>query len=177
MKKSVRLLLATVVLTVACVSPIFATETTLPAEKNLITQNDANVRKAVSTLVKFDENCGSEAKLAMHTIVDTAQSDVVKSRISEQQNFIVYLNNVVANDLEAERIKKGNVAALTDVVKVNPGFQPQLDAAIAEYNNAVAKRMADQAAIGTAQAELNALHIQLLSEVSAIGLTDADTIR
>ena len=174
MKRSIKILLTTLALTIACVSPVFATEEKLANEVKLITDRNDNVSNALSSVVQFDNNCGEEAKNSMHHIVDIVSVDVISSRLTEEQNYINYLKAVVGNAIETERVKKANVNALTDVVKVNPSFQPQLDAAIADYNKAVADHAAADAAIITAQNEFDALQAQLAAARAAKGAADAD---
>lgn len=152
MKKALALLLTTVALTVAFITPVLATEQTLTAESAMLTNKMIGLGKDLSTLVKFDDNCGAAAIASMDLLVDTGRADTVKSNIAEQQNYIAYLNARVGNAIETERVKKGNVNALTDLCKSNPSFQPQLDAAIADYNKAVADRQAAVQAIAEAQA-------------------------
>lgn len=176
MKKFSRVLLATLTLTLACVAPVFATEKNLSAEMNLLKEKDATISNALDTIVSFDNNCGSEAKSAIHTIVDIAASDSTKGMTEEQLNYIDYLKKVVVNLKETERIKKGNVAALTDLVKVNPSFQKELEAAVAEYNKAVADRVAGEQAIITAQDEFVKFNAALNDKKAAKGAKDADSI-
>lgn len=177
MKKFTRVLLATLTITLACAAPVFATEKNLSAEINLLKGKDATVSNALDTITSFDNNCGNEAKLAIHTIVDIADSDITKGMTEEQLNYIDYLKKVVVNLKETERIKKGNVAALTDLVKVNPSFQKELDAAVVEYNKAVADRVAGEQAIITAQEEFAKLNAALKDAKVAKGAKDADSVK
>lgn len=175
--KKIKLLLTSLLLTVAFTTPVFATETTLPAELKLIEERDSIVGNALSTVVSYDNNCGAEAKLAIHSLVDIARGDLKSSQITEAANYINYLKALLSNKLETERIKKQNVAALTDLVKVNPTFQTQLDAAVVEYNNAVADRVAVENAIVESQKILDEHASKMINNVAAKGALDADTIK
>lgn len=175
--KRIKLLLTTLALTAAFATPVFATETTLPAELQLIENRNTEIMNATSTLVSYDNNCGDNAKMAMHGLIDNIRADVKSSQISEDANYINYLKAVLGNAIETERIKKQNVGSLTDLVKVNPSFQPQLDAAIAEYNKAVADHAAAEAAIAQAQ-EAFMIHAQAMIATSqAKAASDADAIK
>lgn len=158
MKRSLKVLLTTIILTVAVVTPVFATESTIKAESDMLSKKMAGFSGDITTLVTFDNNCGADAIASMHSLVNTGRSDVVKSNLAEQENYINYLKACVGNAVEIERIKKQNVGALTDIVKVNPTMQPQLDAAIAEYNKAVADHQAALKAVDDAKAYFAALN-------------------
>ena len=177
MRKSIKLFLSTSALVVALVTPVFATVEKLPDEVTMIQNGRTALSNDISTLVSFDNQCGPEGKIAMHTIVDISQSDAVRAALSEQENYINYLKAVVGNKIELERIKKGNVAALQDLVKCNASMQPQLNAAIVEYNQAVADLAAANAAIIEAQNTFAAYNNNVASTVSAKGDKDSDTIR
>lgn len=142
MKKSVKVLLTTIVLMVAFVTPVFATESALSAESAMLEKKMAAFGGDLYTLVQFDNNCGAADIASMDMLVDTGRRDVVKSNLAEQENYIKYLEARVGNAIEIERIKKANVGSMADLVKVNPTYQAQYDAAVAEYNKAVADHQA-----------------------------------
>lgn len=177
MRKMTRYLLVTLVLTVACATPVFATEKNLSDEINMLHDRSVNVGNAMSTVLQFDNNCGPEAKIALHTLVDIARADLKSSSRTEIENYIKYLKAVVGNAIENERIKKSNIDALTDLVKVNPSFQTQLDEAVAEYNQAVAERVMAEAAIVEAQKAFDEYKISIINEVEARGNADPDRIK
>lgn len=177
MKKSIKVLLTTVILTVAMVSPVFATEANLNAEIQALKTGNASLSNAVTTLVTFDDKCNPADKQYIHQMVDAAMSNYDKSIATERQNYITYLNQVVGNKKEIVRIKKANIAAIQDLVKVNPSFQAQLDAAVAEYNQAVADCEAAQAYIAVAQGEFDALQAGINENRAAKSAGDADAIK
>ncbi|MDO4187493.1 MAG: hypothetical protein Q4D29_00755 [Lachnospiraceae bacterium] len=174
MKKKIVLLLTTVALTVLSVMPVFASETAISAEKALIANHVGGVNSAISTLVTFDNNCGEAAKTSMHAMLNGFNGDIKWSVGQEEDNYIKYLQACVGNALETERIKKQNVGAMADVVKVNPTFQPQLDAAVVDYNKAVADRLAAEAAVIDAKAQFAALNASFIDNIKGISASDAD---
>ena len=174
MKKKIALLLTTTLITVTNVVPVFATVTDIDAEKTLIINHMNGITNSISTLVSYDDNCGEAAKKSMNQLVDSFAGDVKWSIKQEQANYIYYLQACVGNALETEKIKNQNVGSMKDLVKVNPGFQPQLDAAIAEYNNAVANRMEAEAAVSDAKAQFEAFNNSLRAGVQARHTEDPD---
>ena len=158
MKKSVKVLFTTIILMVAFVTPVFATESSLSAESAMLEKKMAGFAGDISTLAQFDNNCGAAAVASFDQIIDNNRKDVFKSNVAEQLNYINYLNARVGNAVEIERVKLGNVNAMKDLCKVNPTFQPQLDAAVVEYNKAVADHQAALQAVADAKAYFDALN-------------------
>lgn len=167
MKKSLGLMIATVALTVLCVTPVFATESNLDAEGQLLADKMIGYNNAVSTLAAYDANCGGSAAASMHALLANNGHDVFMSNSAECLNYIDYLNACLGNAIEAERVAKGNVGALTDLVKVNTSYKAQLDAAVIEYNNAIANTAAARVAIDNAKAYFNALNAQFAADGNA----------
>lgn len=176
MKRSLKVLLSTVALTVLCVTPVFATETTLSAESAMLTNKMNGYGNDMQTLLSYDNNCGGEAVNAMHHLQNITSNDVKASNIAEQQNYIAYLQACVGNAIETERIKKQNVDSLTDLCKVNPTFKPQLDAAVVEYNKAVLDHQAANQAVVDAQAYFVALNQAFVNNALAKAAVDAQAI-
>lgn len=174
MKKKIALLLTTTVLTVTSIVPAFATVTDINAEKTLIINHMNGITNSISTLVSYDNNCGEAAKKSMDELVDSFAGDVKWSINQEEANYINYLQACVGNALETEKIKNQNVGSMKDLVKVNPNFQPQLDAAIAECNKAVLDRIAAQEAVVDAKAQFEAFNNNLTAGVQAMGTEDPD---
>lgn len=177
MKKSFKAMVLAVVLSIACVTPVFATEPTLNAETAMLVNKMNGFSGDVSTLVNFDNNCGASDIASIHGIVDAVRSDVTKSNIAEEENYIKYLEAKVGNALETERVKQQNVAALKEVCKVNPSFQAQVNAAVAEYNKAVADRQAAVKAVADAKAHFAALNQKFVDEAMAKAAKDAQAIK
>lgn len=175
MKKLTKIVVATMAMTMLFATPVLATEGTLSAESDMLSNKMNRFSNDVTTLVSFDNNCGDAAANSMHVLVDAVDSDVVKSNVAEQQNYIKYLEAKVGNAIETERIKKQNVAALTDLCKVNPTFSGQLDAAVAEYDQAVADHAAAVQAVADAKAYFDALNASFKDAAltKAVGDTQA----
>lgn len=176
MKKSVKVLLATLALTILCVTPVFATEEKIDAETTMLTNKVNGFGNDISSLVKFDDKCGAADVASMNLIVNSVAKDVTSSNIAEQTNYINYLKAVVGNAIETERVKKQNVDSLKELVKVNTSFQPQLDAAVAEYNKAVADHAAADKAVVDAQAFFAALNNQFHDNAIAKAAGDPQAV-
>lgn len=176
MKKSLGLIITTIALTVLCVTPVFATESKIEAESAMLEEKMAGFSNAISSLVQFDNNCGEADVLSMHLLVDIGTNDVVKSNLAEQENYIKYLQARVGNAIEDERVAKQNVGALTDLVKVNPSFQPQLDAANAAYAKAVQEHQLALNAVDAAKAYFDALNLSFKNASLAKAAKDPQAI-
>ena len=174
MKKKLALLFTTVALTVTSVVPVFATVESLDAEKAIVANHMNGVTSAITTLVSFDNGCGEAEKTSMHALVNGFEKDVLWSAGQEEENYMKYLQARLGNAIEIERVKKQNIGAASDLVKVNPSLQPQLDAAIAEYNKAVADRQAAEAAIVNAKAQFDALNLAFVNANKDRATTDKD---
>lgn len=174
MKKSLGIILATVALSILCVVPVLATENNVNAETNLLKQKSQTFLNAMLTLTSFDNNADEVAKKAMGDIARIGKSDMIKGVEEEEANYLKYLQAVLGNAIEAERVAKQNVGAFTDLVKVNPGFQPQLDAAVAAYNNAVAEHQAALVAIDATKAYFDELDKVLDGNGKALQMADPD---
>lgn len=166
MKKTLKVLLTTVALTIACATPVFATETNIDSEMKYIENHAKEVGVQISSYLTTDDGCGAAAKVDHGNHAKVVDSQLEKWTAAEEANYINYLQKVVVNKKETERIKQGNVNAMAEVVKVNPGFKPQLDAAVAEYNVALADRIAAENDIVVAQQRFTAFNLQLNNVVA-----------
>jgi pyrroline-5-carboxylate reductase len=77
---------------------------------------------------------------------------------AEADNYINYLNKVVVNLKETERIKKEVVDNYTNLSKVNPTYAAMLPQAMAEYNTAVLARAQAEANVAKAVADFKVLY-------------------
>lgn len=165
MKFSVKALIATVAMSALIVTPVLATETNLDAEVNMIINHENATCGQITSYLATDNGCGAAAIAdhAAHAAVFAGQvSNYVKD---EEANYIKYLQGVVVNKKETERIKAGNVTAINELAKVNPTLAASmLPAAQAEYEAAVNDRVAAEAAIPAAQARFAELNIQLATK-------------
>lgn len=174
MKKNLVLLLTTVALTILSVMPVFASETAIEAEKTLITNHVNGVSSAISTLVTFDNSLSDAEKNSVHVMLDSFNGNIKWSVTQEEDNYIKYLQARVGNALEIERIKKQNIDAICEVCKVNATFKPQYEAAVADYNKAVADRMAAEAAVADAKAQFAALNGCIVGDIKTKNPGDTD---
>ncbi|MCR5108209.1 MAG: hypothetical protein K6B28_08585 [Lachnospiraceae bacterium] len=69
----------------------------------------------------------------------------INNIVADAQNYSNYLYQVVVNDTETTRIKKEIVDNYTALSRVNPQFGALIAPATVDYNNALAKQMADKA--------------------------------
>lgn len=167
MKFSTKTLIATVALSVLMVTPVFATESNMKAEINAINKHVNTVGAQVGSYLQTDDGCGAAAKADHVQHADIVKAQVQALTAQEQANYINYLQARVGNALKDEAAAKQMVASLTDVVKANPGFQPQLNDAIAFCNTKVAERMAAEAAITEAKAIFATQNAQLDAAVAS----------
>ena len=149
----------------------------LDEELRILTNHEAKFATEVSTIAQADNNGGQKEKAAVHLILDSAAKDVLNNAKFDQNAYITYLNNVVRNAIETERVAKERVDILTNNVKACPALQPQLDAAIADYNKAVADHQAAIAAIGVAQGQFDAWNTNFALKKDAKSVNDADVIK
>ena len=77
---------------------------------------------------------------------------------AEADNYINYLNKVIINLKETERIKKEVVDNYTNLSKVNPTYAAMLPQAMNDYNAAVADRMQWEANRAKAVSDFAALY-------------------
>ena len=75
----------------------------------------------------------------------------------EANNYINYLNKVVINLKETERIKKEVVDNYNNLSKVNPTYAAMLPQAMVDYNNAVAARVQAVANVAKAVADFKVM--------------------
>lgn len=145
MKKIARLLVAVTVLTVLFSMPVMATEKTLSAEINVINAHVLQVEKEVDALTTKQTGFASEAQLNAHR--RTVMKQTLDWANAEFDNYILYLNREVYNAQQFAKIKEGNVVALTEVCKSNPGMAAQLLNAQAELAAAQQQVINNQAEV------------------------------
>ena len=150
MKKAAKLVVTVTLLSIVMCIPVFASNPPSTEEKGQFLVKKSNaVAAAVDDLYKFAPDQASIAALKAHEAVVAGQVDAFDKMSAD--NYVLYLKRVVVNKQETLRIKQQNVNAMADVVKVNPDFAPQLEAAKAE----LAAAQAD-----VAQAQLDVINAQ-----------------
>ena len=165
MKLSIKALLTTVALTVAFATPVFATETDLNKEMQYINNHFQEVGVQISSYLKTDDGCGAAAKVDHGTHARVVDAQLLTWVAQEESNYIDYLKRVVDNKKETERIKKEVLDNYTNLSKVNAQMAAMVPAAAADYNAAVADRMAAEVAIVNAQTTFLAYNNQLNATV------------
>lgn len=161
MKLNVKVLLTTVLATVLFATPVFATETTLDKEMLYINNHVKEVGVQITEYLKTDDGCGAGAKVDHGTHATVVDSQLLKWIAEEEANYIGYLQKIVNNKKETERVKKEVADNYVNLAKINPQFAGLVPGALNEYNAAVADRMAAEAEVASAQAAFNAYNVQL----------------
>ncbi len=159
MSKITRMLVITAVLTVFCTIPVMAQEVTDP--KTVITE--AQFQKALMEhqqvvarqLTAVTSSMADKNAAAQHIAV--VNSQLQRYNKDEANNYINYLNKVVINLKETERIKKEVVDNYTNLSKVNPTYAAMLPQAMADYNTAVAARIQAEANVAKAVADFKVM--------------------
>ena len=159
MSKFTRMLVITAVLTVFCTIPVMAQEVTDP--KTVITE--AQFQKALMEhqqvvarqLTAVTSSMADKNAAAQHIAV--VNSQLQRYNKDEANNYINYLNKVVINLKETERIKKEVVDNYTNLSKVNPTYAAMLPQAMADYNTAVAARIQAEANVAKAVADFKVM--------------------
>ncbi len=159
MSKITRMLVITAVLTVFCTIPVMAQEVTDP--KTVITE--AQFQKALMEhqqvvarqLTAVTSSMADKNAAAQH--IAAVNSQLQRYNKDEANNYINYLNKVVINLKETERIKKEVVDNYTNLSKVNPTYAAMLPQAMADYNTAVAARIQAEANVAKAVADFKVM--------------------
>lgn len=159
MSRFTRMLVITAALTVFCAIPVMAQEVTDP--KTVITEAQfekalMDHQQAVATqLNAVTASMADKNAAAKHAAVVTSQ--LQRYNRAEADNYINYLNKVVINLKETERIKKEVVDNYTNLSKVNPTYAAMLPQAMADYNTAVAARVQAEANVAKAVADFKVM--------------------
>ncbi len=159
MKKLVKALVLTSVITVFCAVPAMAQEVTDP--KTVISEAQfekmlADHQQVVATqLNAVTASMADKNAAAQHAAV--VASNLQRYNKAEADNYINYLNKVVINLKETERIKKEVVDNYANLSKVNPTYAAMIPQAMNEYNLAVASRVQAEANLVKAAADLKAM--------------------
>ena len=137
MKRFTKLLIVTAAMTMLLSVPVFATEKTLDAEVNMITQHVKDVETQVDYLTPKSAGFKDWDTLNAHR--RTVMYQVLTWASDEFDNYILYLQKEEALSQEDVRIKQQNIVAIGELCKVNPAFNAQLapaqaDLAVAQQN-------------------------------------------
>lgn len=160
MTKFTKMLVITAALTALSAIPVMAAEVTDPA--TVITE--AQFEKALADhqqvvagqLNAVTSSMADKKAAAQHQAA--VMSQLQRYNRAEADNYINYLNKVVINLKETERIKKEVVDNYTNLSKVNPTYAALLPQAMAEYNAAVMARVQAEANVAKAVADFKVLY-------------------
>ncbi len=159
MSKITRILVITAALTVLSAIPVFAQEVTDPAKVITEAQFDKMLtehQKAVATqLNAVSASMADKNAAAQHTAV--VMSQLQRYNKAEAENYVNYLNKVVVNLKETERIKKEVVDNYNNLSKVNPTYAAMVPQAMVDYNTAVAARAQAEANVAKAVADFKVM--------------------
>ena len=160
MSKFSKILVITAALTVLSAIPVMAAEVTDPAkviteaqfEKTLADHQQVVARQLNAvTSSMADKNAAARHQAAV-------MSQLQRYNRAEADNYINYLNKVVINLKETERIKKEVVDNYSNLAKVNPTYAAMVPQAMVDYNNAVMARVQAEANVAKAVADFKVLY-------------------
>lgn len=155
MRKFAKLIAAAVAMTFIIATPVMAAEPNPTLEGLLAYQamHKAKVEAQVNDLIVKAWGNPEGPQWSHHIAV--VREQVEKLNHEEDVSYVNYLQDVVNNRKDVERLKKELVANCTELCKVNPGMAAQLATYQADYQNAVADRMNMEALLATAKTILN----------------------
>lgn len=159
MNRITKLLVISAALTVFFAFPVMAQEITDP--KNVI--SEAQFQKA---LMEHQQTVATQLNAVASSMADknaasrhiaVVTNQLQKYNRAEADNYINYLNKVVINLKETERIKKEVVDNYTNLSKVNPTYAAMIPQAMVDYNAAVAARAQAEANVAKAIADFKVM--------------------
>ena len=160
MKKAVKVLVVAAVLTVMFALPCFAQELTKVnpdvTEEQFIAANAAHNATVVAQAKWVTDPMVDRAAASRHLAVVATQ--LKNSNREAADNYIDYRKKRVAGFKETERIKLEVVNNYKYLSQFNPYFATLIPAAEADYNNAVAVRVAEEAAVAKCTSDFAALY-------------------
>lgn len=136
MKRLTKFIVALSAMTILFSVPVLATEKTFEAEIAMINNHVAEVEKQVDALTPKESGFNDWNTLNAHR--RKVMDQTLSWAEAEFDNYILFIQGEEALDKENVRIKMRNVGSLTDLCKVNPAFQPQLEQAKKEVSLAMA---------------------------------------
>lgn len=142
MKRLSKLLSAVIVMTLICAVSVSAANPTPEQLKATLDKKSAGVElERADLLVKAWGNPEGPQWSEHASIV---QKDINNYNKYEIDNYITYLKGIINNKKEIERVKLEIVNNYTDLSKVNLQYADMLAGAQADYQAAVADRMASE---------------------------------
>ena len=159
MSKLSKILVITAALTVLSTIPVMADEVTDPAKVITEAQFDKMIADHQQVVARqlnaVTSSMADKNAAAQHAA--TVMNQLQRYNRAEADNYINYLNKVVINLKETERIKKEVVDNYTNLSKVNPTYAAMVPQAMVDYNAAVAARMQAEANVAKAVADFKVM--------------------
>ncbi|MCR5001712.1 MAG: hypothetical protein K6A71_07955 [Lachnospiraceae bacterium] len=159
MSKLSKILVITAALTVLSAIPVMADEVTDPAKVITEAQFDKMIADHQQVVARqlnaVTSSMADKNAAAQHAA--TVMNQLQRYNRAEADNYINYLNKVVINLKETERIKKEVVDNYTNLSKVNPTYAAMVPQAMVDYNAAVAARMQAEANVAKAVADFKVM--------------------
>ena len=160
MRKFTKTIIVTAALTVLLAIPVMAQEVTDPktvkTEAQLQKEIADHQQVVMTQLNALTATMADKNAAAQHAAV--VMNQLKNYNRAEADNYINYLNKVIINLKETERIKKEVVDNYTNLAKVNPTYAAMLPQATADYNAAVAARMQWEANLAKATQDFAAMY-------------------
>ena len=160
MSKLSKILVITAALTVLSAIPVMADEVTDPAKVITEAQFDKMIADHQQVVARqlnaVTSSMADKNAAAQHAA--TVMNQLQRYNRAEADNYINYLNKVVINLKETERIKKEVVDNYTNLSKVNPTYAAMVPQAMVDYNAAVAARMQAEANVAKAVADFKVMY-------------------
>jgi len=158
--KMKKLVLATVLATVFCATPVLATETNLNAECQAIGAYLKATEQAIDPVLKSDDVC-TGSKPFVTQLANNFAVQVNNNTKVEEEKYIYYLQRILVNKQAIKTVKEQRVAILKEAVALNPALSADLAAAEAEVAQANAEIIAANQAIANAQIQFAAMNLQI----------------
>lgn len=154
MRKISRILITSIIISVISVVPALAAEPnpTIGQIEAYKLQNTAQLNAEVADLIKKAHGNPEGPQWSNHMV--QVQNNIAKYYLAADQNYVNYLQQIVVNKQETERVKLEIVNNYKSLANVNAEFAALLPAAQAEYQAAVNDRVNAQLAVQNARALL-----------------------
>ena len=155
MRKISRILITSIIISVFAAIPALAAEPnpTISQIEAYKLQNTAQLNAEVNDLIKKAHGNPNGPQWSNHQA--QVQANIAKYYLAADQNYVNYLQQIVVNKQETERVKLEVVNNYKSLANVNPEFAALLPAAEADYQAAVNDRINAQLAVENARLMLS----------------------
>ncbi|MCR5735425.1 MAG: hypothetical protein K6G22_12540 [Lachnospiraceae bacterium] len=157
MRKITKFLVVSAILTVLFAVPVMAREVSFSSENTdylifMLENNSAKLNNDLAAFAKTQVGPNANVIIANQTALVNSKIAAVNKECA--QNHLAYLSAKVYNAKVLEGTRLAQLNNFKSLLAVSPTWQPQVDAAQREYNQAVAERQAAEAYYATAQQKL-----------------------